>query len=337
MELRDILEKLTSTFGDALSDTICSLLPRGCEINKSPLGNLSVRFSGESEDAILLDAHMDTIHFVVTAITPEGFIKVAPCGGVDCRVLSGSEVTVWGTEPLYGVFTVMPPHLKKTGSSNASSVEEQAIDIGCSFERVNQLVTLGDAVTFRSNFTPLINSRYSSSGLDNLAGVAVLISLSHKLSKMKLKNTVILQFSNYEETGHRFAGATTGAFAFSPKEAVVIDASFAKAPALNYAAPGEMGNGAMIGFSPMLSQEISCAFRDLAKENQIPFTQEIMGGSSGTNADGVVTTANGIPTGLLSYPLLNMHTPVEVVSEKDLKVLEQLLELYCQKGGSANE
>ncbi len=337
MKIKEILNKLLLAPANKLADTIRSLLPGKCDVTTSALGNLMVRIWGESNQTLLLDAHMDTIHFVVTGITSEGFVKVAPCGGVDARVLSGSEVTVWGKEPLYGVFTIMPPHLKKSNGSVALSVEEQAVDIGFSFEQATELVTLGDVVTFRSNVVSLMNERVSSASLDNLAGVAVLISLAHKLTKLRLQNSVVLQFSNYEETGHRFAGATTGTFAALPKQAIVIDASFAKAPALNYATPGEIGQGVMIGFSPMLSQTVSSALVEVAKENGIFFSREVLGGSSGTNADGIVSVASGIPTGLISYPLLNMHTGVEIVSYNDLLSLEGLLMLYCQKGGCDNE
>ena len=337
MKIREILEKLISVPMNDLVDTIRSLLPSECEIFKSPLGNLAVRILGESAETILLDAHMDRIHFVVTGITTNGFVKVAPVGGIDCRVLSGCEVTVWGKEPLFGVFTIMPPHLKKADNSVASAVEEQAIDVGLSFEQASELITQGDIVTFRSNFKSLMNDRIVSAGFDNLAGVSVLISLAHKLVKLKLKHSVVLQFSNFEETGRRFAGGTTGAFSVSPQEAIVVDASFAKAPYLSYPTPGEIGKGVMIGFSPMLSKTISSSLAALSEENQIPYSQEVLGGSSGTNADGIVSVADGVPTGLVSYPLLNMHTGVEIVSESDLQLTERLLELYCQKGGAINE
>lgn len=336
MEIQEILRKLTPTFGKVLHETILSLLPTECEVKTSPLGNIMVRFPGESQETILLDAHMDIVHFTVTSITREGFLKVAPCGGVDCRVLSGSEVTVWGTTPLYGLFTIMPPHLTKASNSSAVAVEEHAIDIGLSFDKANELVKPGDLVTFGHTFTQLSNKRISSHGLDNLAGVAAFIALSRKLMQADLKNTVVLQFSNFEETGHRFAGGVTGAFSVTPQEAVVIDASFGKTPSLQYATPGEIGEGVMIGVSPMLSKEISLSLEKIAKDHNIPYTKEILGGTSSTNADGIVTAGGGIPTGLLSYPLLNMHSSVETVSEKDLDSLVSLLELYCQKGGSFN-
>ncbi|MBR3844517.1 MAG: hypothetical protein IKM39_03305, partial [Clostridia bacterium] len=94
MNYQSCFEKLTGAVGGDLNNAILSLLPSGCTHEISPLGNLTVTFKGDSDAVLLLDAHKDTIHFVVTSITPDGFIKVAPCGGIDSRVIVGSEVTV---------------------------------------------------------------------------------------------------------------------------------------------------------------------------------------------------------------------------------------------------
>ncbi len=333
--MKEILLKLTQTFGNGLKEAVLSLLPQGCDTHVTPLGTIQVRFPGESDHTLLLDAHMDTIHFVVTGITAEGFLKVAPCGGVDCRVLAGSAVTVWAKEPIFGLFAIMPPHLKNSGDSAAVSVEEQGIDIGYSCEQAKEKVAIGDYVTLKSTFSVLANNRYCARGLDNLAGVAILIQLAHKLHNVtSLKSTIVLQFSALEETGHRFAGAVTGAFAANPREAIVIDASFAAVPGLQYATPGESGDGVMIGCSPMLSSDISNFLRSIAQDHTIPFTCEVMGGASGTNANGIQGTGVGIPTGLVSYPLKNMHTAVEMVDPKDLENLLALLMLYCEQGGA---
>ncbi|MBR3844383.1 MAG: M42 family peptidase, partial [Clostridia bacterium] len=246
--------------------------------------------------------------------------------------------TVWGREPILGVFTIMPPHLKKSPDSSVRSVEEQAIDVGYSYGEVQKKVSIGDKVTFRSPLTILKGNCVSTSGLDNLAGVAVMLALAEKLVSYKhLSKTVVLQFSNFEETGHRYAGAVTGAFAAKPTQAIVIDASFAKTPGLNYPTPGTLGGGVMIGFSPMLSAKMSRSLRDLATQHQIPYTEEVMGGTSGTNADGIQSSCFGVPTALLSYPLKNMHTPVEVIDKTDLDHMVHLLDLYISKGGVISE
>ena len=43
--------------------------------------------AGENAPRVMLDAHLDEIGMVVTYITDDGFLKVAPCGGLDMRLL----------------------------------------------------------------------------------------------------------------------------------------------------------------------------------------------------------------------------------------------------------
>ena len=64
---------------------------------------------------ILLDAHLDQIGFVVTEVLDGGFVRFAPVGGVDPRMLLAGEVTILADEPLYGVVSCLPPHLLKAG------------------------------------------------------------------------------------------------------------------------------------------------------------------------------------------------------------------------------
>jgi endoglucanase len=44
-----------------------------------------------------------------------------------------------------------------------------------------------------------------------------------------------------------------------------------------------------------------------------------------TNADAMQLTAAGVPTMVMGIPLRNMHTPVEIVSIKDIEYAGRLL------------
>ena len=81
---------------------------------------------------ILLDAHIDQIGLVVTNIDENGFLRVTNVGGVDCRTMPGSPVTVYGSETLTGIVCTLPPHLAKGDGENIPPVSEQAVDIGLS-------------------------------------------------------------------------------------------------------------------------------------------------------------------------------------------------------------
>lgn len=70
---------------------------------------LALRRCGrEGAKRLLLDAHLDEIGFVVTG-HEEGYLKFAPLGGVDPRMLPDRELTVLTDPPLAGVVACLPP------------------------------------------------------------------------------------------------------------------------------------------------------------------------------------------------------------------------------------
>lgn len=97
--------------------------------NGNVIGSLSC--GKEGAKTVLLDAHLDQIGFLVTEVRDGGFLRFAPVGGVDPRMLLGGEVTILADEPLYGVVSCMPPHLLKAGEQNkAVPIDQMAIDTG---------------------------------------------------------------------------------------------------------------------------------------------------------------------------------------------------------------
>lgn len=84
--------------------------------NGNVIGSLSC--GKEGAKTVLLDAHLDQIGFLVTEVLDGGFLRFAPVGGVDPRMLLGGEVTILADKPLYGVVSCMPPHLLKAGEQN---------------------------------------------------------------------------------------------------------------------------------------------------------------------------------------------------------------------------
>lgn len=74
----------------------------------------------------MLDAHIDQIGMIVTQIDEDGFLHVAPCGGVDRRVLPGASVTVYGHETLTGIVCCLPPHLVEDDGNKVEPVDKMA-------------------------------------------------------------------------------------------------------------------------------------------------------------------------------------------------------------------
>ena len=67
------------------------------------------------------------------------------------------------------------------------------------------------------------------------------------------------------------------------------------------------------------------AFKDLADKLDMPWHDDLMPRMSGTDAMAIQVVAEGIPCMVLGIPLRYMHTPVEVVSMKDIARTGHLL------------
>ena len=65
--------------------------------------------------------------------------------------------------------------------------------------------------------------------------------------------------------------------------------------------------------------------KELADQLEIPVVMEPLPTMSGTDAWGMQVVAEGIPTMVIGIPLRYMHTPVEVVSLKDIRRAAHLM------------
>ena len=277
----------------------------------------------------MLEAHIDEVGFIVTDIDANGFLTVKNCGGIDLRSLPARTVTVHGKEKVTGVFCATPPHLG--GVTEYDDIAALKIDTLLG-EKAKEVISIGDFVTFNTKAADLCGSRIVGKSLDNRAGVACLLELAERLCDKKLPFNIVFAFTDQEELGCR--GAQTASFDISPDEAIVIDVSFADAPDVPSNDCGTLGGGAMIGMSPVLDRGISKKLVSVAKGNNLSYQTEVMGGKTGTNGDVISISKSGVKTGLVSIPLRNMHSDVEIIDVKDIKNVCDLLEKYIL-GGNA--
>lgn len=296
-------------------------------------GNTVVgKIEGKSEHTVLLDAHIDEISFIVTDIDENGFLTVQKVGGIDLRILPAQVVTVHAKSDIPAVFCSTPPHLSK-GEPAFDDISELKLDTLLG-EKARDVVSVGDTVTWRCDPIELLGNRVTGKALDDRAAVACLLLLAKRLYKKELPVSVVFAFSDQEELGMR--GARTTTYGITPDEAVALDVSFAAAPDVSQNESGEISKGAMIGISPVLDKALTQRLQNIAKENNIPFQCEVMGGNTGTNADVISITKSGVKTGLISIPLRNMHTSVEVVDLEDIISVCDILEKYILSGGITN-
>lgn len=332
-QLKTTLLALCSAVGisgaeDAAAQQAQQLLQPWCtDVTVDHMGNV-IAFLGDStaQRQIMLDAHLDQIGMIVTQIDKDGFLRIAPCGGMDRRVLPGAVVTVHGSQTLSGIVCCLPPHLVEDDGNTVEAVDKMAIDLGLSGEVARQLVQPGDRITVNGVARSLLGSRMCGAGMDDRSGCAALIACARLLHDKPLQCGVTILLSTREETGGQ--GAKTGTFRIFPTEAVAVDVTFADQPDVPAHQCGKLGAGPMIGVAPILDREIGNKLLHIAKDEEIPHQTEVMSGTTGTNADPISITQTGVRTGLISIPLRYMHTPVETVDLQDIANTAKLLASY---------
>lgn len=331
--MKDLLFKLCSCDGisgkeNNIADMCCKILSQYGEVLKDYNNNVIAVLGNKNADkTLLLDAHIDQIGLIVTDIDKNGFLKVDKCGGIDCRTLPGSPVKVFGNEVYDGVICCMPPHLSDGNEDKAIEIDKTWIDIGLPVDIVKKNVSIGDVVLFNSNPKFLLNNLITSPALDNRAGVAALIKVCELISKVEIDCRVVVLLSCQEETYG--TGAKTKSFDINPDKCICVDVSFANQIGISDSyANIELGKGPMLCYSSTLDRELTDVLKNVADENNISVQTEVCPGRTGTNADHISVSKNGVKTAVLSIPQRNMHTQSEIVSINDVEDTAQLIYNY---------
>jgi len=282
--------------------------------------------SGKSpRPSIMIATHMDAIGMMVSKIT-DGFLHITNVGGIDVRVLPGAEVTVHASsgDELRGVI-VMPAAklLPEEAGSGALEIHYLLVDTGLTLRAVEKKVRVGDLVSFANEPIELAGDVISGHTLDNRASVAALTVCLEELQNKSHVWDVWAVATVQEETS--YLGAYSSAFALRPQIAIAVDGTFAKGPGANGWQTHPLGKGVGLCIGPNMHPFLHTKLKDLADKLEIPWFMDVTPSHSGTDAYPMQTTAEGIPTALVEYPLRYMHTPVEIVAVKDIQRVGRLL------------
>ncbi len=304
------------------------------EVRTDKMGNLialkrgaSLKDNEDPRRRVMLAAHMDEIGLMVTTVE-EGFLRVAPVGGMDERLLPAQPVLVHGSvngeHTLPGVIASVPPHLVPNHErGKVVPTEKLFVDVGLPPEEVAKRVRVGDLVSFRQEALELTGGLLSGKAMDDRASVAALAVCLELLSGMLHTWDVYAVATVQEEVGLK--GALTSAFGVSPDVAIAVDVTFANQPGAPEDQTFPLGKGPTIGIGPNFHPRLYEALVETAKKQEIPYHVEPLPGASGTDAWAIQVCHEGIPTALLSIPERYMHSPVEVIAVKDVERTGRLL------------
>lgn len=303
------------------------------ELTLSRIGSLHGLKKGSSSStgkrpALMIATHMDAIGLMVTQIV-DGFLHVAQVGGIDSRILPGTPVTVHASgsgeiEELYAVVAQPPARaLPASVGDGPVSLGDLLVDAGLTAREAAAKIRIGDLVSFATLPVELAGDVISGHTLDNRASVAALtVALEELQGKTHAWDVWAVATVQEENT---LGGAYTSAFDIHPDLAVAVDVTFAKGPGASDWSTFPLGKGPTIGFGPNMHTHLFKKFKELADQLEIPYAVEVVPRHSGTDTYAIQVTAEGIPTMVIGIPLRYMHTPVEVVSLKDIQRAGRLL------------
>ena len=336
-----LLRKLLETSGapgfeSDISDLIVEELKIHVdEITTDKLGNVIFIKYGKKEDApkILLMAHMDEVGLIVKYIDDSGFIYFSFLGGINEQVLLNQRVMINGKNgPIFGIVGSKSIHLM-SDKERKKPIERNNmyIDVGSDTDtEVADLgIRIGDPITWIGNLQRLYGDKICSKAMDDRIGLFV---ISEVMKSISVDATLIGVASIMEEIGLR--GASTATFSVDSKFNIDFGISIDIALAGDFPgvkrsdSPIKLGGGPTITVASgtkralqgglIAHPKIRGFLTKIAEEFEIPYQLEVMEGGT-TDGANIMLTREGIPTVNIGIPCRYAHSPVEVVSIKDIE------------------
>ncbi|MFC6733186.1 MULTISPECIES: M20/M25/M40 family metallo-hydrolase [unclassified Haladaptatus] len=297
------------------------------EVTTDAYGNAIAVYEG-GDPKLALTGHADEIGFIVRTITDDGYVMLDRIGGADKTVSRGQHIMVHaGDGPVPGVVGQAAIHLRDPEDEKISDITEQHVDIGASDrEEAEELVEIGDAVTFSTTRQDLHGTRLAARGMDNRIGIWAAAEGLRRAVEADVDATVYAVSTVMEEIG--LQGAKMIAHDLNPDVAIAVDVTHATD---SPDAPSNKGGDISLGEGPVVARgsanhpTVVDLARQAAEKAEIDVQLQAAGSFTGTDADAFFTTRGGIPSLNIGLPNRYMHTPVEVIDTEDLSAMADLL------------
>ena len=299
-------------------------------------GNAVAVLNKGGSPRLMLAAHADEIAMAVNFINAEGFIYVRKLGGVDPAITKAQRILIHTRQgPVKGVVGNVAPHLtKEEGERKVPKIHDLFIDIGAaSRQEAEALVRIGDPITLVDEFELLRGDLAVSRAFDNRIGTFAVAEALRLLKEggQPLHAEVCAVSNIMEEVG--LLGARQIAYSLQPDVAVVVDVTHATDyPTVSQTQHGDVkiGKGPALTHGGCNHVEVVARLESVAEGLHIELQHEAMSATSGTDTDVIFWTRGGIPSALVSLPNRYMHSPVELISLKDLEKIPRLLAAFAQ-------
>ena len=298
-------------------------------------GNCVAVLNKGGSPRLMLAGHADEIAMTVNFINDDGFIYVRKLGGIDAAITKAQRVNIHtrnGT--VKGVVGNVAPHLTKTEKERkVPEMHDLFIDIGVANRKAaEKLVQIGDPITLVDEFELLRGDLAVARAFDNRIGTFAVAEALRLLREdgRKLHAEICAVSNILEEVG--LFGARQIAYSLKPDVALVVDVTHATDyPTVSQPQHGDIkiGRGPTITHGGSSHAEVVARIEKIAQARKIKLQHEAMSSSSGTDTDAIFWTRGGIPSALISLPNRYMHSPVELVSLKDLEQIPELMAAFA--------
>jgi len=342
MSLNENLEKLTNACGvtgreeEARNLLIKLMKPYADEIGVDRLENvIAIKKGKKSKPKIMLAAHMDEVGLMVKTVTKEGFVQFAKMGGIDDRILLAQKVLVHTQKgTLQGIVGSKPPHIQKEDErKKVVTYDKLFIDIGAenNKEAAKMGVKIGDSISFDVKYAEIGKDVVIGKAFDDRAGCAVMIETLKQLESIEC--TVYAVGTVQEEVGLR--GAATATFGVDPDIGIALDVTIAgDVPGVSeFDTSLKMGKGPVLTVADsglITNPKILRLLLNAAEESNIPCQLET-GLPGATDAARMSLTRQGVPSGTVSIATRYIHSPVGMLSLKDMENSAKLTVAAIQK------
>lgn len=271
---------------------------------------------------VALAAHADEIGMMAKHITPEGFVKFQPIGGLHRPSIVSQRVEVIGREVVQGV--IVPNHGLE---DSVPAFEDLYIDLGRPVDEVRDLVPIGSPINLVGEIAWLNDHVVVGRNFDDRIGVYCLLEAMRRLEHNRVD--VYAVSTVQEEVGVR--GIAPAAFAIEADIGIAIDGSITKGPYREPHDPTcELGGGAGVYIMDRLTigdPRLVAFLLDLAEEHGIAAQRNIGGG---TDASVLQRSRMGALSTTVGAPVRYMHSTVQLCHVDDIEATVSLLVCFLE-------
>jgi len=314
------------------------------EHSTDALGNqYFTRAGGDGAPTVMLCAHMDELGFIVQHIEDEGFVRIAPVGYHDPRMVVDQDLAIHGAKgAVAGITGAKPAHvLPPEEAKKAIPMDQLHVDVGTTTRAETEElgIRVGDLATFARTGMALNGTKvFSGKAVDDRAGCAVMIEVMRRLGDAPAA-TVVGVAAVQEELGIR--GAGPAAARVKPDVGIAIDVTLCgDTPGLEFSRlPISLGKGPAIkyfdwapeaGYGSAVPRHLTDQFERAAGAAGIEFQREVLMGGA-TDAWGIANS--GVLSGCVSVPSRYIHSAVGCVHLDDVEGAVKLLLAFIDDVG----